>query len=95
MTGPSIPPPTATPTNTATPTLTPTPAPAAPPAYDETYAYDTIGNLTSKPGVGVYGYGVNGNGTGAGPHQVRNIGGNPYTYDANGNLLSGGHSSSS
>jgi RHS repeat-associated protein len=86
-------PPTATPTNTPVgPTATPTatPAPVAPPAYDETYAYDTIGNLTSKPGVGVYGYGLNGNGTGAGPHQVRTIGGNPYSYDLNGNLLSGG-----
>jgi RHS repeat-associated protein len=95
--------PTNTPTNTPLPTNTPsntpvgptatptaTPAPVAPPAYDETYTYDAIGNLLSKPGVGVYGYGLNGNGTGVGPHQVRTIGGAPYSYDANGNLLSGG-----
>jgi RHS repeat-associated protein len=57
--------------------------------YYQDYTYDKIGNLTSKYGV-VYGYGSNGNGTGSGPHQARVIGGQPYNYDANGNLLSGG-----
>jgi YD repeat-containing protein len=43
-------------------------------------------NLTSKAGVS-YTYGP----IGSGPHQARNVGGNPYTYDANGNLQSGGN----
>jgi len=59
-------------------------------AYDETYIYNAIGNLTSKPGVGAYSYGATGTGTGAGPHQARAVNGAAYTYDANGNLLSGG-----
>jgi RHS repeat-associated protein len=80
---------TPTPTNTpvgptATPTLTPTPAPAAPPPYDETYAYDAIGNMSSKAGVN-YTYGP----TNSGPHQARNVGGQTYSYDANGNMVSG------
>jgi RHS repeat-associated protein len=54
----------------------------------QTYAYDTIGNLTSKAGVSMT-YGANANGTGAGPHQARSIGGVTQTYDANGNLTSG------
>ncbi|WP_029215379.1 RHS repeat-associated core domain-containing protein [Kallotenue papyrolyticum] len=37
-----------------------------------------------------YSYGSNGNGTGAGPHQARTVGGQSYSYDANGNLVSGG-----
>jgi len=58
---------------------------------DETYSYDSLGNLTqrsSSQGTQAYSYGANGNGTGAGPHQVRSISGVPYSYDANGNLLS-------
>jgi YD repeat-containing protein len=58
--------------------------------YNETYAYDPNGNLTSKTGVGAYQYGANLNGTGAGPHQARTVNGQAYSYDANGNLLSGG-----
>ncbi len=54
----------------------------------QTYAYDTIGNLTSKAGVSMT-YGAGTNGTGAGPHQARSIGGATQTYDANGNLTSG------
>ena len=62
---------------------------SGPAPYDESYTYDSIGNLTSKAGVS-YGYGANGNGTGAGPHQARTVGVQSYQYDANGNLLSGG-----
>ncbi|MDP9314519.1 MAG: hypothetical protein M3R24_27185, partial [Chloroflexota bacterium] len=64
-------------------------------AYDETYGYDTIGNLTAKTNnlntvaSKSYSYGVNGNGTGAGPHQARSVGGWSYSYDANGNLTDG------
>jgi YD repeat-containing protein len=54
------------------------------------YAYDPNGNLTSKTGVGAYQYGANLNGAGAGPHQARTVNGQAYTYDANGNLLTGG-----
>jgi RHS repeat-associated protein len=61
-----------------------TPAP-----YDESYAYDTLGNLTNKGGV-AYQYGANGNGTGAGPHQARVVSGQTYSYDQNGSLTSGG-----
>jgi YD repeat-containing protein len=56
----------------------------------ETFAYDELGNLTSKTGIGAYQYGANLNGTGAGPHQARTVNGQAYSYDANGNLLSGG-----
>ena len=52
--------------------------------------HDSLGNLLSKTGVGSYAYGANGNGTGAGPHQARTVGGSTYSYDANGNLVSGG-----
>jgi len=55
----------------------------------QNYGYDTIGNLTSKNNVSQT-YGASGNGTGAGPHQVRSVGGSAYSYDANGNLTSGG-----
>lgn len=57
--------------------------------YADTYAYDLIGNLTNKDGTGIA-YGANGTGTGAGPHQARTVGGLQYSYDATGNLLSGG-----
>jgi YD repeat-containing protein len=59
-------------------------------AYDQWYGYDTIGNLTSRTGLGSYSYGANGNGTGTGPHQARVINGQAYSYDGNGNLVSGG-----
>jgi RHS repeat-associated protein len=62
----------------------------APPPSEERYTYDRLGNLTSTTGVGAYAYGANGDGTGAGPHQARSVGGQAYTYDANGNLVSGG-----
>jgi YD repeat-containing protein len=57
----------------------------------ESYGYDTIGNLTSKAGVS-YTYSTPGNG---GPHAVRSTSpGGSYTYDGNGNMLSGPSSSS-
>jgi uncharacterized protein RhaS with RHS repeats len=62
-------------------------------AVDESYSYDSIGNLlqrSSSQGSTSYSYGSNGNGTGAGPHQARNVGGQSYSYDTNGNLTSGG-----
>ncbi len=53
----------------------------------KSYAYDALGNLTLKSdiGSGSYMYG----GAGAGPHAVTHAAGNSYTYDANGNMLSG------
>jgi RHS repeat-associated protein len=53
-------------------------------AQNESFAYDPLGNITSKSDVGAYGY--------AAPHAhaVSSAGGTSYTYDANGNMLSGG-----
>jgi len=48
-------------------------------------AYDELGNITSRSGVGSYFYGENG----AGPHAVTSIDGSKdltFAYDANGNL---------
>ena len=47
----------------------------------KSYAYDTLGNITSKAGVGSYSY----SGINAGPHAVTSAGSHTYTYDANGN----------
>jgi hypothetical protein len=75
---------------TPTATATATPPPATPVAYGPwTYVYDRLGNLTNKAGL-LMAYGANLNATGAGPHQARLVGGQPFTYDANGNLTSGG-----
>ncbi len=59
----------------------------------KTYAYNAIGNLTSKTGTGTYIYPLAG---AARPHAVSSITGtingvvNPtFTYDANGNMLTG------
>ena len=71
-----------------------TPTVVTPPtAYDERYAYDTIGNLTSKAGA-TYTYGAQA-GTCAGGattrvHAVVNDGVRNLCYDANGNTLSDG-----
>ncbi len=54
--------------------------------FNQSYAYDKIGNLTSKAGV-AYTYPANGS---ARPHAVSTVGGAAYTYDTNGNLLTGG-----
>ena len=51
-----------------------------------TYQYDSIGNITNKSDVGSYTYGENG----AGPHAVTTAGANTYTYDPNGNQITGG-----
>ena len=51
----------------------------------ETYEYDSVGNITYKSDVDDYLYGQNG----AGPHAVTTAGGITYTYDANGNQISG------
>ena len=51
----------------------------------QSFTYDSIGNITSKTGVGSYLYGE---GT-AGPHAVTTAGGTTYAYDANGNQING------
>jgi hypothetical protein len=55
-------------------------------------AYDALGDITSKSGVGTYTYGAGA----AGPHAVTSIAGTvngvpspTFTYDANGNMLTG------
>lgn len=56
-------------------------------------AYDALGNITSKGGIGSYLYGGDPGcaaGNGAGPHAVCKAGTGAYTYDGNGNLASGG-----
>lgn len=60
----------------------------------KTVAYDAVGNITSKSDVGTYSYPSAGS---ARPHAVTSITGtvngvvNPsYSYDANGNMISGG-----
>lgn len=53
------------------------------------YQYDSIGNLTYKSDVGTYTYGV----SGVKPHAVTATSGSQtasYSYDANGNMVSGG-----
>ncbi len=53
-----------------------------------TYDSDHLGNIKTKTGVsGSYQYG---NGTNAGPHAVTSFNGSTYTYDGNGNNISGG-----
>ncbi|MBK8186090.1 MAG: RHS repeat-associated core domain-containing protein [Cellvibrio sp.] len=47
--------------------------------------YDGFGNIKSKAGVGNYSY----SGVNAGPHAVTTAGTATYTYDANGNAISG------
>ncbi|MGP1393957.1 MAG: RHS repeat-associated core domain-containing protein [Inquilinaceae bacterium] len=56
------------------------------PALSRTYAYDSIGNMTSNSAVGSYSYPTPG---AARPHAATSAGGWTYTYDANGNMLSG------
>jgi RHS repeat-associated protein len=51
----------------------------------KSYAYDELGNITSKSDVGSYSY----TGCGGRPHAVCNANGTAYTYDANGNMLTG------
>lgn len=52
--------------------------------------YDALGNIVSKTtlaGVSIYGYGDGSNGES--PHAVLTMGGRTFTYDANGNQLTG------
>ncbi len=58
----------------------------------KTFSYDAVGNITSKSDVGTYTYddgaGVYTTATG-GPHAVSKVDSNVYTYDLNGNQLTG------
>ena len=53
-----------------------------------TYTYDSLGNITNKSDVGAYTYGTGQPGQ-PGPHAVVSAGGNTYTYDANGSMITG------
>ncbi|MFL5803006.1 MAG: RHS repeat domain-containing protein, partial [Roseiflexaceae bacterium] len=55
----------------------------------QTYTYNVLGNITSKPGNGVYTYPASGPSS-TRPHTPSAVNGAAYTYDANGNLTSGG-----
>ncbi|PJE64919.1 MAG: hypothetical protein COU90_00165 [Candidatus Ryanbacteria bacterium CG10_big_fil_rev_8_21_14_0_10_43_42] len=55
--------------------------------YVRTYAYSSIGNITSKSDVGSYTYGETGY---ANPHAATDINGATQTYSNSGNLLSNG-----
>ena len=59
---------------------------ATAPAWQESYRYSSIGNMTSKTGLGNMTYGA----SGAGPHALTGAegAGLSYTYDANGNISS-------
>lgn len=54
------------------------------PAESQTWSLDTIGRITYNSRVGSYAYSP------SRPHAPAAVAGNPYTYDANGNLTSGG-----
>jgi YD repeat-containing protein len=53
-----------------------------------TYTYNQIGNMTSNAQVGTYTYPASG-ASSVRPHAVTTAGSNSYTYDANGNMLTG------
>jgi RHS repeat-associated protein len=61
-------------------------------ASTENIAYNALGNITSKTGVGNYYYGGNTNciNSNVGRHAVCRAGANAYSYDSNGNLTGGG-----
>ncbi len=48
----------------------------------QSQTYNGLGNITDKSDVGAYSYGAR-------PHAVTQAGGNTYSYDANGNMISG------
>ncbi|MDP1932448.1 MAG: hypothetical protein Q8L60_13425, partial [Gammaproteobacteria bacterium] len=52
----------------------------------QTFQYDITGNITYKSDVGNYTYGAGS----AGPHAVTGAGSDTFTYDAAGNMLTGG-----
>jgi len=55
--------------------------------YDRTYAYNQIGNLTSRSDLGIYTYPASGSGS-VRPHAVTSVAnGWSYQYDANGNMI--------
>ena len=58
-------------------------------SYTQTYSYDALGNITNKSDVGAYLYQGNTGSNYANPHAPTSIASNTYTYDNNGNLLSG------
>lgn len=57
--------------------------------YRQTYAYDAIGNITSKSDIGSYTYAETGY---ANPHAATSINGVTYAYDNNGNVTDVGAS---
>src|SRR5680860_93409 len=52
-------------------------------SLSKTIGYDGVGNITGKSGVGAYTYNA------GRPHVLATAGGQAYTHDANGNMLSG------
>lgn len=56
--------------------------------YVETYAYNSLGNITNKSGVGAYLYQGNTGSLYSNPHAPTSINGVTYRYDRNGNLAS-------
>lgn len=60
---------------------------------DESFSYDALGNITSNSALGAYTYPASGcspsNPCASHPHAVISAGNNKYSYDANGNMLSG------
>jgi RHS repeat-associated protein len=57
-------------------------------AEGQTFAYNEIGNLTANSRLGCYTYAASGAGS-VRPRAVTAAGSNSYTYDANGNMLTG------
>ncbi|MEW6221663.1 MAG: hypothetical protein AB1634_19320, partial [Thermodesulfobacteriota bacterium] len=53
------------------------------PSQDQSFGYDPLGNFTTNSREGSYTYDP------AHPHAVKTAGGATYTYDANGNMLTG------
>ncbi|MFA5820836.1 MAG: RHS repeat-associated core domain-containing protein [Candidatus Gracilibacteria bacterium] len=54
--------------------------------YTQTFAYDALGNITGKSGLGTYLYQGNTGTNYANPHAVTAIGTQTYTYDKSGNV---------
>ncbi len=55
-------------------------------AYDQTFAYDAGGNMVNKSDLGTYVYPA---ATAARPHTPLTVGAETFTYDDNGNMLTG------
>ncbi len=56
------------------------------PQFDQTFSYDVAGSMVSNSHVGIYAYGLP---SGPHPHAPTQVGGDPLTYDANGNMIVG------